>query len=145
MPVILGTGTFNVGRDCQVVVNGPDGRDLQIDNITEFEIDPAFMPIKIDLLNGVQMNAQLPKGGSGHIAFERNGPAIDRFFANLENTWYQQGLYRVGSIDQYITEPNGASAWSHTNIAMTWKPGMWRGDQSIKTVINFMYDRRLEI
>jgi hypothetical protein len=134
MPVILGTGTFNVGRDCQVVVNGPDGRDLQIDNITEFEIDPAFMPIKIDLLNGVQMNAQLPKGGSGHIAFERNGPAIDRFFANLENTWYQQGLYRVGSIDQYIAERRvGVVAHQHRDDVeaghVAWRPVDQDGDQ----------------
>ena len=61
MPAILGTGNFNLGRDCQIVLVGPFGQ-VTIPNVTKFGAKQETATVKVDRLDGVQLNTELPKG-----------------------------------------------------------------------------------
>ena len=143
MPIIQGTGSFSVGRDCQLVLMGPFGR-VDIPNVTHFDCKQDTSPIKVDRLDGIQMNAILPKGWNFTIEAERAGPDLDELFAAIEESWYGTGFIAVSTLYQYVTEPNGSSAFQYTNGALRYdNPGDWKSDASVKQRLTGMADRRI--
>ena len=149
MAVDAGSGLFNVGRDCQVVVIHPKapGGKVDLPNLTMFDCKQITANIKVDRLDGTQMNAELPKGWTISIENERGNSGMDEFFAAVESAWYLFGQYSVGTIYQYITEANGSqSTYQFDNVAMKFDdPGSWKGDASVKQKISGTCNRRIKV
>jgi len=146
MPVTQGTGSFSLGRDCTLVVMHPlaPGGRLQLDNLMGFDPKQETAGVRVDRLDGVQMNAELPKGWTASIELERGSPAIDNLFALIEQAWHSAGSYFTATVYQYIAEPDGStSTWQFDNVALKLdNPGGWKGDASVKQTVSFMANRR---
>jgi hypothetical protein len=143
MPVNAGTGVFSVGRDCQIVLIGPFGR-VDIPNITKFDCKQETAAIKVDRLDGIQMNAELPKGWNFRIEAERAGPSLDELFSLIEATWYNAGTVTIGQLFQYVQEPDGSSStFIMDNVSLKLEdPGEWSGDASVKQRLSGNANRR---
>ena len=146
MAITQGSGSFSVGRDCSVVLMGPFGR-VDIPNVMGFDCKQETAAIKVDRLDGVQMNAELPKGWTGSFDVERGGSSVDDLFSNIEAAWYLSGSIINSTIYQYIQEPNGStSTYQFDNCSLKLDDsGAGKGDASVKQKISFMANRRRRV
>jgi hypothetical protein len=143
MPITNTQGTFSVGRDCTVVLIGPFGR-VDIQNVTGFDAKQETVALKSDRLDGVQMNAELPKGWTGSLECDRGDPTLDQLFAAIEAAWMNGGSYQVATMFQYIQENGGGtSTFAYDNVALKLTDaGNWRPDAVVKQTISFVANRR---
>ena len=146
MPAVNGTGVFNLGRDCQIVLVGPFGQ-VNIPNVTMFNCKQETAQVKIDRLDGVQMNTELPKGWSFTIEAERANSALDDLFAQIEAGWFSSGTVAVSTLYQYITEASGTSStYQIDDVSLKFDdPGDWKGDASVKQRLTGMGNRRRRV
>lgn len=146
MPITEGTGAFNIGRDCQVVLVGPYGQ-VDLGNLTSFDAKQVTATIKVDRLDGVQLNAELPKGWTGSFDMERANSAVDLMFEQMESDWMTSGIYQVGTLYQYIAETGGGTTtFQFDNVSMKLtEGGMWKGDSSVKQTMSFSANRRRSV
>jgi hypothetical protein len=142
MPITESQGTFSTGRDCSIVLIGPFGRvDLQ--NVTGFDATQMTATIKVDRLDGVQMNAELPKGWSGSMDVDRGNNALDLLMAQEEVNWFDNGVYANSTMFQYVTEQGGAvTTFAYDNVALKLDAGRWSPDASVKQKLTFTANRR---
>lgn len=146
MPVTNGQGRFSVGRDTQVVIIGPNGR-VDLPNLMMFTCKQETAEIKVDRLDGIQMNAELPKGWTGSVENERANSALDDTFAQIEAAWLDGGQAAVATIYQYITEADGSqTVFQFDNVTLKLDDaGDWKGDASVKQKISFRANRRRRV
>jgi hypothetical protein len=146
MPVINGVGAFNTGIDCQVVLVGPFGQ-ITIPNVTSFHVQQKVQAVTSDLLNGVQLNAELPKGWTWTLDCDRNGSQLDDLFASIEANWYNGGTISFATLYQYINETNGSqSTYQQDSCSLKYDdPGTWKGDSITKQRISGTCNRRIKV
>lgn len=146
MPVLNGSGRLSIGRDCTLVVIGPYGR-IDLPNVMGFEAKQVTSNIKVDRLDGVQLNAELPKGWEGSFENERGNSGLDDAFAEMETAWFEGGTVGVGTIYQYIMEADGSqTTYQFDNVSMKLDDaGSWKGDASVKQRVSFNANRRRRV
>jgi hypothetical protein len=142
MPIIETQGQFNTGRDCTIVLVGPFGR-VDIQNVTGFQATQVTTTIKVDRLDGVQMNAELPKGWSGSLDVDRGNNAVDLLFAQAEASWMDAGQYANSTMFQYVAELGGIfTVFAYDNVCLKLDSGAWHPDAAVKMKVSFMANRR---
>ena len=146
MPINNVSGAFNVGRDCTLVLMGPFGR-VDLPNVTGFDAKQETAAIKVDRLDGVQLNAEVPKGWTGSFEMERGSSAVDDLIADIETGWMTNGSYANSTIYQYIKEADGStSTYQFTDASLKLSDaGSWKGDASVKQRLDFMAGRRQRV
>ena len=149
MAVTSGTGAFNVGRDCQIVIThslAPGGR-VDLPNLTMFDCKQTTANQHVDRLDGTQMNAELPKGWTLSFGNDRGNAALDDFFAAIEAAWYNAGSYTVATVFQYITEASGQqTTYQYDNVALKFDdPGSWASDGVVKQRVSGQSNRRVKV
>ena len=139
-------GSFDTGRQCNLVLVGPYGR-IELPNITGFDAKQNVATIKVNRLDGVQMNAKLPQGWSGGFDLERGDSAVDEAFNAIEAGWFNSGSLGTSTIYQYIDEADGStSCYQFDNVALSLADaGNWRSDQTVKQRIDFEANRRRSV
>ncbi len=139
-------GSFDTGRQITLVLIGPFGR-VDLPNVTGFDAKQQMATVKVDRLDGVQMNASLPKGWTGSFELERGSAVIDALFDQIENAWFTSGSYKAGSIYQYVDEADeSVSTFQFDNVALTLsESGNWKSDQSVKQRVDFVANRRRRV
>ena len=140
------TGSFDTGKQCTLVLIGPTGR-VDLPNITGFDCKQVTANVKVDRMDGIQMNAELPKGWTGSFDLERGSSAVDDLFAQIEDRWLNGGSYTAATVYQYVDEADGSSStYQFDNVALKLdEAGNWKSDQSVKQKISFMANRRRRI
>jgi hypothetical protein len=142
----MALNTFSVGRDTQLVVMGPAGR-IDLTHVTAFESHQLTYPVRVDRLDGTQLGAELPKGWEGTFEVERGNSAVDDFIAAAENSFYAGNQVGLGTLYQYVTEPNGSvSTYQYESVTFHLaSAGQWKGDSSVKQKLEFFASRRKRI
>jgi len=140
-------GGFDTGRQCTLVLIGPFGRRVDLPNITSFDCRQDTVAVKVDRLDGVQLNAELPKGWTGSFDLERGSSAVDDLFVQIEAGWLSLGSIGASTIYQYIDEANGStSCYQFDNVTLKLDDaGMWKSDQSVKQKIGFRSNSRKRV
>lgn len=142
MPLNTGQYTFSYGRDCQIVVQGPYGT-VTIPNITMFEAKQKTKAIEVELMNGVNVAADLAKGWDGSIEISRGDPTLDQLFTQIESDFIDSGIYTFSSIYAYITETTGVTTIQYEQVSMKLSDaGSYKGDEAVKQKIDFTAARR---
>ena len=138
--------SFSIGRDCQLVVMGPQGR-VDLTYVTGFESRQITQSIRLDRLDGVPMGAELPKGWEGSFEVERGTSAVDDFIAVSEQAFLSQGSMPAGTVYQYIAEVDGStSTYQYSGVVFKLvNSGSWRGDAAVKQKLEFFATQRQRI
>lgn len=138
--------TFSVGRDCQLVLMGPQGR-VDLTHVTGFESRQLTHPIRVERLDGVPLAAELPKGWEGSFELERGTSAVDDFIASAEQAFHATGQLPVGTLYQYVSETNGStSTYQYENAVFRLAAaGAWKGDNSVKQKLEFFASKRKRV
>ncbi len=149
MPIILGQGSFSVGRDCTLVIMHPlaaSGR-VDIPNVTSFRSAQVTANVKSDRLDGIQLAAELPKGWTFNFMADRGSPGLDNLFALIEQSWYIAGILNPCSVYQYITEKDGStSTFQYTQASLKFDdPGTWKGDSKVEQAFSGEAWQRLPV
>ncbi len=137
---------LSLGRDCQLVVIGPQGR-VDLTHVTSFEARQLTHPIRVDRLDGVQLAAELPKGWEGSFEVERGSSSVDDFIAANEQSFYISGSVQSGTLYQYVTEVDSStSTYQFSGVVFKLaSAGTWKGDSSVKQKLEFFAARRQRI
>jgi hypothetical protein len=138
--------SFSIGRDCQLVVIGPQGR-VDLTYVSGFESRQMTQSVRLDRLDGVPMGAELPKGWEGSFEVERGTSAVDDFIATAEQTFFSQGSLPAGTVYQYVTEVDGSvSTYQFSGVVFKLvNAGSWKGDASVKQKLEFFATQRQRI
>ena len=142
----MALNTFSIGRDTQLVVIANNGRvDLQ--HVTGFEARQLTQSVRVSRLDGNQMGAEIPKGWEGSFDVERGNSAADDLIAAAEQAFYVGDQPGVGTMYQYITEPDGSTSTFQYDSVVFKLPsaGQWKGDASVKQKLEFFAARRRRI
>lgn len=143
MPIILTQGSFNTGRDTTIVLIGPFGQ-VQLDNVTGFEARQIIQAIKVDRLDGIQLQADLPKGWEGSLDADRASNALDVLMAGIEANWFAGGNTPQSTMFQYIQESdNSMTTLSYDNVCLRLDDaGAWRPDAAVRQRLTWTANRR---
>jgi hypothetical protein len=138
--------TFSVGRDCQLVVMGPNGR-LDLTHVTGFTSRQLTVPVRIDRIDGVHLAAELPRGWDGTFELERGSSVVDDFIARIEAAFLAGTAIGTGTLYQYVQESNGStSTYQYDGVVFKLtEAGTWRGDQSVKQKLDFFAATRIRL
>jgi hypothetical protein len=147
MPIENTQGAFNTGRDCSLVIIDQTFGRVDIPNVTGFQSAQQTANVRSDRLDGIQLNAELPKGWTGSFDLDRGDSGIDDLFAQREAAWLQSGQYSSATIYQYISESDGSmSTYQYDNVAMKLDDaGRYQGDAIVKQRISFTANRRRRV
>ena len=138
------TSTFNLGKDCTLVLIAPTGQQLDLSIVTGFDAKQQVHKLRIKPLNGPPQGADLPDGWEGSVSIERGSNAADNLFSTLESGYWAGGVMGTGQIFQYITEVNGSqSVYQFNNVTMSLSDsGHWQPDSAVKQTISFFASTR---
>lgn len=143
--------SFSTGRDCQLVIIGPDGRGgtgrVDLSHVTGFESRQITHPIRVDRLDGVHMAAELPRGWDGTFELERGSAGVDDFVAALEQAWHGGGQLPGSTLYQYVSEADGStSTYQYEGVVFKLaNAGSWKGDSAVKQRLEFHASRRKRV
>jgi len=134
---------FSIGRDCQLVVIGPQGR-VDLTYVSGFESRQMTQAVRLDRLDGIPMGAELPKGWEGSFEVERGNSDLDDFIAQAEQIYFVQGSLPAGTIYQYVAEVDGStSTYQFSGVVFKLaNAGDWHGDASVKQKLEFFATQR---
>lgn len=130
--------SFSIGRDCQLVVMGPQGR-VDLTYVTSFESRQMTQSVRLDRLDGVPMGAELPKGWEGSFEVERGTSSVDDFIAASEAIFLNQGSLPSGTVYQYVAETDGStSTYQYSGVVFKLSnAGTWKGNSAVKQKLEF--------
>jgi hypothetical protein len=134
---------FSIGRNCQLVVIGPQGR-VDLSYVTGFESRQLTASVRIDRLDGVHMGAEIPKGWEGSFELERGSSEVDDFIASIEQAFYVQGQLPTSTLYQYVQEADGSTSTYQYDLVVfrLASAGAWRGDSPVKQRLEFFASTR---
>ncbi len=140
------TNAFSLGRDTQLVVVAPSGQ-ISLSYVTGFESRQVTHSIRVDVLDGTQMAAELPKGWEGTFDLERGSSVVDDFIASTEQAYYTRGPLPTSTFYQYVTEVDGSTSTYQYEGAVfkLATAGAWRGDASVKQKLEFFAASRIRV
>ena len=137
---------FNVGRDCQVVIQHPmaAGGRLDLSIVTDFDPKQNVVEASVDGLDGKFWSASLPKSWSGTVGIDRANNVCDLFITTLENAYFNGLNVPSGSVYQYITEVDGSVTRYQFSECSFHLPnaGSWKNDAVVKMQLGFIAARR---
>lgn len=138
--------TFTVGSDCQIVVMGPFGR-VDLAHVTGFEAQQMTLALRVDRLDGVQLGAELPKGWTGSFTLDRGSSAVDDFIAQIEQAYLAGQSVGVGTLYQYVNEPDGSTSTYQFNgvVFKLSSAGAYKGDSAVTQKLDFYASGRVRV
>ena len=138
--------TLSVGRDTQLVVMVPSGR-IDLTHVTAFESRQLTQSVRVSRMDGTHMGTELPRGWEGAFELDRGNSAVDDFIASTEQRYYNGSGSVVGTMYQYITEPDGStSTYQYDGVSFRLaNAGTWRGESSVKQKLEFFAATRRRI
>ena len=138
--------TFSVGRDTQLVVMVPSGR-IDLTHVTAFESRQLTQSVRVSRMDGTHMGTELPRGWEGAFELDRGNSAVDDFIASTEQRYYNGSGSVIGTMYQYITEPDGStSTYQYDGVSFRLaNAGTWRGESSVKQKLEFFAATRRRI
>nr|DAF77208.1 MAG TPA: hypothetical protein [Caudoviricetes sp.] len=137
---------YSVGRDVTLVLQTPAG-PLQIPKITNFSRKQDITDERVKRIDGITDHVRFFDGWSGSFQLQRNGPAVDAYFSQLEANYYAGINEQPSQIFETIQEPNGAiSQFRYDGVLLTLdNPGDVTGDATIKVSMTFVASRRIQL
>ena len=140
-------GAFSIGRDCTLVLVDQTFGQIQLDNVTGFTCKQVTQQVRVDRMDGVQLNGEIPKGWSGSFELERANAVMDSYFANKESAWFTSGVLSSATVYQYVAEADGSTTTlQYDNVALKFTDaGDWHGDRSVKLRVDFIANRRQQV
>jgi len=140
----MATNTFNLGKDCTLVVIAPTGQRLDLSIVTGFDAKQEVHKLRVKPLNGPPQGADLPNGWDGTFTIERGSSAADDLFSTVETGYWAGGVMGVGQIFQYITEVSGSqSCYQFSGVTMSLSDaGNWQADSAVKQTVSFFASTR---
>jgi hypothetical protein len=140
-------GAFSVGRDCTLVLIDGSFGTIQLDNVIGFSCRQVTATVRVDRLDGVQLNGEIPKGWTGSFELERADAVLDTFFAQKEDAWFSTGVLSTATAYQYVAEADGSvTTLQFDNMGLRFSDaGTWQGDKSVRLRVEFNANRRRRV
>lgn len=135
---------FNTGRDITLTVTDANG-PVSFGLITKFDAKPVINDEKVKGIDGIVRHLPQPEGWTGSFDIERQGPALDNYFAAMEAAYYAGGNTVACTIQETIAEPDGSvSTFRFLGVMLKFEDaGSWAGGQSVKQRMSFVASQRV--
>ena len=136
----------SLGKDISFNVVTATGT-LTLDGITDYDIKQSTTELRHKGLNGKTDFAYIPDGWTISIKLERRNQTIDRYFAQLEASYYAGVNLLPGTILETIQEVDGTtSQYQYTNVVLKYDDaGNWKSDSFVSISLTGMATQRVRI
>lgn len=147
MPVNTGVGLMSLGKDVSVDVVLPDGRHLNLGNVTGFDPKPITKELASSGIDGVPRHAVVPEGWTLTFDVDREGPNVDNWWAAFEVAYYSGNVLYNATILETIDEPDGSiSQWRYVGCALKLDDaGARKSDNYIKMKVTGKASHRIKV
>ena len=110
--------TFNIGSDCQVVLNGPFG-EITLENETVFMADPVNKILSVSKLDGTFPKRTVPGYWKGSVKFSRSDSTADDLAQSISNANTAGTPVPNGTIQQTVfnTDDGTSSTYLYSEVA----------------------------
>ena len=123
-------------------------RLLEFNGLTDYDIKPMFSDLKHKDLDGTTTYAYVPDGWTISIKLERRDQALDRYFAQLEASYYA-GRRPPARLDPRVDprRPTARSSqYRYTNVVLKYDDaGNWKSDSFVAVSLTGMASRRVQV
>jgi hypothetical protein len=138
--------SFNVGRDCQLVLIGPFGR-IDFKHVTNFTVKQVVDKVRVKPLNGPRLARDLPGGWDGTFVIERANSAADDLASVIETAFWSGAAIPPGVLFQNVNEVDGSvSTYQHDGVTVNLSDGgSYQQEQSVKQTVEWSAARRRRI
>lgn len=142
MPV----GGFSIGRDISIQFSTPAGPQ-KFRNITSFSRKSISSGLVSKGIDGTDYFATIYGGWEGVVEVDRMNPALDLFFAFMENLFYTGQNVPPSLISEALTEANGSlTQFRYTRVAWEYTDaGTAKGDEKITQSASWKASRRMPV
>ena len=138
--------SFSTGRDIQIVVIGPHGR-VDLSHVIGFDSRQITQSVRISRLDGNHLGMEIPRGWEGSFELDRSSSEVEDFISTLEQGYFNGTPEMIGTLYQYITEPDGStSTFQYDQVSFKLaNAGQWKGDSSVRQKLDFYASRRMRV
>lgn len=139
--------TFNLGKNCQVVLIAPSGAQVNLGIVEGFEAKQTAHNLTVRPLNGPPQFMMLPDGWTGSFMIERANSAADDLLSSIEQGYWATGVIGYGQVFQYVLELDGStSTYQFDGVALHLsEAGNWKADASVKQTVSFTASTRKRV
>lgn len=136
---------FSIGRDMALDVITSAG-PLRLGLPTNFVARQETTEQRVKGMDGINRPLRFFEGWSGSFDLERLGPELDKYFVQLEASYYAGFNEGPATITETITEPDGTvSQFTYTGVVLSLEDsGSWSGSSTVKQRLKFMAQRKIE-
>ena len=136
----------SLGKDISFTVVTATGT-LAINGKTDYDIKPQYTELRHKDLDGTTTHAYVPDSWTISIKVERRDQTIDRYFAQLEASYYAGVNLVPGTILETIQEADGSvSQFQYTGVVLKYDDaGNWKSDAYIPISLTGMASRRIQV
>jgi hypothetical protein len=135
-------GNFSVGRDVSAVCVAPNGTQVDLTGLTDFNWTPQYKQPRSEPLNGPPIERYIPYGHRLRFNIDRTDPNNEELISQIEQGWWtsgsaSSGTWSTGTVYVYIIETDGSQTtmqFSGVSLGMT-QGGDYRTDNPIKQTI----------
>lgn len=138
--------SFNVGRDCSLVLMGPFGR-VDLKQIVGFQARQEVKKPRINPLNAPPIERHLPGGWTGTFEIDRADSTGDDLAANIEAGFWNGQQIAISTMYQYIAELDGStSTYQFNTVALNLSDaGHWQQETQVKQTVEFFASTRRRV
>jgi len=140
--------SLNVGRDVVLdIVDPQNGGILAWATLTGFQSKQRTKQLQSIAMDGTNNYAEVPQGWDLTFSVDRSSPAVDDYFATVEDGYFT-GLDQVGiQVTETISEVDGStSQYRYDGVALKLSDaGNKSGDNLIRMKIDGVASRRRQI
>lgn len=147
MPVASQFGTLSVGKDISVNVTMPDGGQLRIDGITDYDRKPKQTKLTSKGIDGINRTATIPDTWELSFSVDRVDGTLDDFFAAVEEAYFQgQTVQNVTILETIIEANQSLSIYRYEGCSLHFNDaGHWKSDSFVKMKLGAECSRRRKV
>lgn len=141
------SATFDLGLQTHVILVTPEGANLDLGIVTEFQFKEETSEVTVAPLNSPPEHEYVPQGYSGSFTVTRRGPDVEEFFASRAMKFWNGARMGYCKIYQFTRERDGTeSAFQFTNVAVTLtEGGSYKATEAVSMNISFKASDRIPV
>ena len=137
---------YSIGRDRSVVIILPDGTNLRLGKVTDFESKPSTTNQTVKGLDGVIDHLRFHEGWTFTLKTERRSPDLDNYWASIEANYYAGISEPPVTLVETTLEPDGSvSQFRYEKVVLSFdEAGSWAADKSVSQSLSGMAAKRIK-
>ena len=134
---------YSIGKNCSVVLLWAGVR-YDISDVTGFKSQQEVKRQRVDPLNSIPVEFNVPSGWRGSFMVDRGSPVLDNLISAIETAFWTAGAINNGVIYTYILENDGSTTtYEYIGVSLELSDaGTYQAESTVKQTLSFFASQR---